>query len=223
MNVAGRPGDAWWPATLRAGALVLRPLTRRDETAWDEVRRQNWAWLRQWDATRPPEAPPNRSTFATMLRSQRDFARAGRSLPWALAWDDGWPARPNRRTRLIGQVSVSGIAFGSSRSAYIGYWIDQQWAGRGLMPLGVALASDYCFRVLRLHRLEIDILPENTRSHRVVEKLGFTADGQHRSLLHINGVWREHDAFIMTADETPPSLLAHVLDGRPVPSNGVTL
>lgn len=213
-----------WPVFLRAGALVLRPLQKADEAAWDDIRNRNRAWLGTWDATPPPEAAPHRYTFADMVHNQQEAARNWRALPWALTWDDGWPnsptwpgGRPMRRSSLIGQVNVNGIAWGSARSATIGYWIDQRWAGRGLVPLGVALAADYCFQTLRLHRLEIDILPENGPSHRVVAKLGFSPDGGRRSVLHINGAWRDHDAFVMTAEDAPASLVDRILAGRPAP------
>jgi len=213
------PAPASWPVTLRCGALVLRPLERRDAADWDEVRGRNQAWLSPWDATSPPEAEQRIHTFADMVRSQTRMARDARSLPWVLAWDDGFPARPARHPRLIGQVTVSGITWGSARSAFIGYWIDQRWAGHGLTPLGVALAADFCFRTVRLHRLEIDILPENAPSHRVAAKLGFSPDGSRRSLLHISGAWRDHDAFVMTADQAPPSLVDRLLAGRPAPTS----
>jgi len=190
----------------------------RDQAAWDEVRSANRSWLSEWDATTPPQSSSDRITFGSMLRGQREAARLCQSLPWVLAWDDGWPERPARRPRLIGQVTVSGMTWGSAWYGYIGYWIDHRYAGQGLVPLGVALAADYCFKTLRMHRLEIDILPENARSHRVVEKLGFRPDGGRRSILHINGAWRDHDAFVMTSDEAPESLVTHVLGGRPVPS-----
>jgi len=197
-----------WPVVLRHEALVLRPFQRSDETVYTEIRARNHAWFKPWDATPPPEAGRPVYSFADMVRNQQQLAKEGRALPWALTWDDGWPARPSKRTRVIGQVGVNGIYWGSSRSATIGYWIDQAWAGRGLVPLGVAIAVDYCFRQLAMHRLEIDVLPENAPSHRVVEKLGFKPDGTRRSILHINGVWRDHDAFVMTADEAPVSLVA---------------
>ena len=210
------PKSTRWPVTLRAGALVLRPLTRGDESDWMQVRGGNQAWLSQWDATNPPQSWPTSVTFASMLQAQRAAARRGQSLPWVLAWDDAWPHRSRRRPKLIGQVTVSGITWGSAWYGYIGYWIDQAFAGRGLVPLGVALACDYCFQTLHLHRLEIDVLPENGPSHRVVEKLGFKPDGQRRSLLHISGRWRDHDAYAMTAEEAPPSLAAQVLAEHPL-------
>ena len=199
-----------WPVVLRNGALVLRPYMRSDEAAYNEIRSRNSAWLSPWDATVPPEIGHPLYTFAEMVRNQQKVAKAGRGLPWTLTWDESWPSRPSLRTRPIGQVGVNGITWSSSRSATIGYWIDQRWAGRGLVPLGVAMAVDFCFGTLRLHRLEIDILPENEPSHRVAEKLGFKPDGSRRSMLHINGAWRDHDAFVITADEAPPSLVAEL-------------
>jgi len=199
-----------WPVVLRNGAVVLRPYSRADEAAYNEIRTHNQAWLQPWDATTPPEAGRSQYTFADMVRNHQQLAKACRALPWALTWDDRWPGHPSLRTRLIGQVGVNGITWGSSRSASIGYWIDQRWAGRGLVTMGVAMAVDYCFGHLRLHRLEIDVLPENGPSHRVVEKLGFQPDGGRRAMLHINGTWRDHDAFVMTADEAPPSLAAQL-------------
>ena len=217
MNQVVIPKTTRWPVTLRAGALVLRPLTRGDQADWNEVRTANQAWLGKWDATSPPQSWSSNVTFTSMLEAQRAAARRGQSLPWVLAWDDGWPARSVCRPKLIGQVTVSGITWGSAWYGYIGYWIDHRFAGRGLVPLGVALACDYCFQTLRLHRLEIDVLPENHPSHRVAEKLGFSPDGGRHSLLHINGAWRDHDAFVMTADEAPTSLVSRMLDGKPVP------
>ena len=41
----------------------------------------------------------------------------------------------------------------------------------------MALATDYCFQVMGLHRIEIAIRPENTKSLRVVAKLGSGPEG----------------------------------------------
>ena len=68
----------------------------------------------------------------------------------------------------MGQLTVSGIVGGSAAWGQVGYWVDQRVAGRGIVPTAVALAVDYCFDVLRLHRIEIAIRPENTTSLRVV-------------------------------------------------------
>jgi len=213
------PDVRGWPVSLRAGALVLRPLYRSDEAAWQAVRARNQAWLSPWDPTAPPEDQPWHQTVAQMRRQQWRQARAGVALPWVLAWDAGWPTArtAERRTRLIGSVSVFAIAYGAARSASFGYWIDSEFAGRGLAPLGVALAMDYCLAVLRLHRLQVDVRPANAASLRVVAKLGLRAEGPKPRYLHIAGDWADHLAFALDASEVDRPLTTRVLAGRPVP------
>ena len=107
-------------------------------------------------------------------------------------------------------MTVSNIVRGSAQFASVGYWIDQQYAGRGVMPLAVAMAIDHCFGVGGLHRIEIAIRPENTNSLRVVEKLGLHEVGYAPRYLHIDGDWRDHRLFAVTAEECPGGLLARL-------------
>ncbi|GMA86300.1 hypothetical protein GCM10025868_15500 [Angustibacter aerolatus] len=99
---------------------------------------------------------------------------------------------------------MAGIGWGSLRSGHIGYWIGHEFAGRGITPLAVALATDHCLRVVGLHRVEINIRPENAPSLRVVEKLGFRDEGLRERYLHIDGAWRDHRTFALTAEEPRP-------------------
>ena len=115
----------------------------------------------------------------------------------------------------MGQLTVSGIVGGSAAWGQIGYWVDQRVAGRGIVPTAVALATDYCFDVLRLHRIEVAIRPENTRSLRVVAKLGFRPEGLRPRYLHIDGDWRDHLVFALNAEEVPGGLLQRWLHLRP--------
>jgi ribosomal-protein-alanine N-acetyltransferase len=109
---------------------------------------------------------------------------------------------------LAGQVTVANINYGSTRSAYIGYWIGEEFAGRGYTPLAVAMAIDHCFKSLKLHRIEIAIRPENIKSLRVVEKLGLRSEGARPKFLHINGEWRDHLIFAINEDEITGSLVS---------------
>ena len=110
---------------------------------------------------------------------------------------------PGRAPELAGQLTVSGIVGGSASWGQIGYWVDQRLAGRGIIPTAVALAVDYCFSVMRLHRIEIAIRPENAASLRVLAKLGFREEGLFRRYLDVDGAWRDHLCFAMTAEEPP--------------------
>lgn len=186
--------------TLADGELVLRPLASSDAAEWADVRRRNIDWLTPWDATNPPESIDVAPSFRGMVRRLRADAKAGRSIALAIVVHG----------RFVGQVTLGGITWGSLRSAYIGYWIDQAYAGRGYMPRAVALMCDYAFFTLRLHRIEINIRPENAASLRVVEKLGFRYEGLRRRYLHINHEWRDHLTYALCVEEVPGGLLARV-------------
>ncbi len=196
-----------WPVTLSEGEVTLRPLRHGDAARWREVRRRNAQWLQEWEATLPHEAAAEGDsipTFGMMVRRLRREARQGRTLPWVLGYQG----------RLAGQVTVGGISWGSLRAGYIGYWIDREVAGRGIMPTAVAMACDHCFDVLRLHRIEVNIRPENAASLRVVEKLGLRREGERAQYLHINGAWRDHVTFAVNAGEFPGGVHAHYLNSR---------
>jgi ribosomal-protein-alanine N-acetyltransferase len=131
------------------------------------------------------------------IRGLLQHSRAGSGLPFVIECKD----------EVAGQLNVSSIMYGSLASATIGYWVSERFAGRGLTPTAVALATDYCFFQLGLHRMEICIRPENAPSLRVVEKLGFRYEGLRRRFIHIDGDWRDHFCFGLTVEEVPQGVL----------------
>lgn len=208
MSGPSYPAVHRWPVTLSYAGLTLAPFRRRDLRAWEQVRRRNSAWLRHWDATTPPEGRHGQSR--SMIAQFQDESRRGEMLPWLV-----WVEPPGRKRQLVGQLTVSGIRYGAARWASVGYWVDERWAGHGIIPAAVALACDYCFRTLGLHRVEIDIRPENAPSLRVVEKLGFRHEGMRPRYLHIDGDWRDHECFALHADEVPEGMWARLGPGVP--------
>lgn len=71
----------------------------------------------------------------------------------------------------MGQVTLGSLGLGDLRSGYIGYWIAREAAGRGVMPRAVAMVTDHGLGTLGLHRIEINIRPENSASLRVAHKV----------------------------------------------------
>jgi len=189
-----------WKVRLSSGPVSIRPVERGDERAWFQVRARNAAWLAPWEASSPvpSDTPP---TFATMVRRLHVEAREGRTLPFVVEYEG----------RLAGQLTCGGIAWGSLRSAYLGYWVDESVAGRGVMPTAAAMAFDHLVGTVGLHRVEVNIRPENAASRRVVEKLGFREEGLRPRYLHIDGDWRDHVSYALTAEEVPGGLLARWL------------
>jgi ribosomal-protein-alanine N-acetyltransferase len=182
----------------------------RDARALERELVQNRSWLRQWEAT-SPHAPMAFDARAS-IRSLQANARAGQGLPFIIEYDG----------ELAGQLNVSGISYGSLSSATIGYWVAERFAGRNATPISVALATDYCFYQLGLHRMEICIRPENGPSLRVVEKLGFRYEGLRRRYIHINGEWRDHFCFALVTEELDVGVLRRWLD-RDVPTDAATV
>ncbi|MFN8195770.1 MAG: GNAT family protein [Nocardioidaceae bacterium] len=189
--------DSAWPATLRHGGVTLRPLAMSDAKAWRRSRERNADWLRPWDATVPPGGEARPQTFRQLVQKLRRSARLGATYPFAIEVDGVF----------AGQVTVSNIVRGSAQFASVGYWIDRAFAGRGIMPLAVAMVVDHCFGPGGLHRLEISIRPENTNSLRVVEKLGIREVGYSPRYLHIDGAWRDHRNYAITVEECPGGLV----------------
>lgn len=181
---------------LTDGELVLRPLRTRDARELERVLLENRPWLQPWEATLPGGS--GNWNVRGAVRSLLDQSAQRVAVPWVLEVDG----------RLVGQLTMSNIQWGAVLQGTIGYWVAQSVAGRGLTPSAVALATDYGFKQLRLHRVEICIRPENGPSLRVVEKLGFRYEGRRDRYIHIDGDWRDHYCFGLVRDEVPQGVLA---------------
>jgi ribosomal-protein-alanine N-acetyltransferase len=199
-----------WPVELKHGQVGLRPLRASDGSEWAAARQRNVSWLRPWDATQPPGADDGARTFRAMARDWNRQARYGRMLPFVITYGGAAGAGSRSKWPLVGQLTVSGITYGSARWANLGYWVDEQYAGRGIVPTAVAMAADHCWFTLGLHRIEVAIRPENKASLRVVEKLGFRYEGERPRFLHIDGDWRDHRIFALNVEEVGPGLVARL-------------
>lgn len=189
-----------WPVTLNHAGVGLRPLGRRDAHRWASLRAENLEWLGPWEATAPPGGERRPATFAALISGLRKTAREGRGMPFAITWQG----------TMVGQLNVNSITGGSAHWASVGYWIAQEFAGRGITTTAVAMICDHLFSTVGLHRIEISIRPENTASLRVVEKLGFERVGFARRYLHIDGDWRDHDIFQLLAEDVARSVVSRL-------------
>ena len=186
-----------WPVRLVDGEVTLRPLATSDADDWRQARQRNAAWLVPWDATVPPGGEARPASFKSLVRRLSRQARGGTTYPFAIDVD----------RRFAGQVTVNNVVRGSALFASVGYWLDREYAGRGVMPRAVALVIDHCFSVAGLHRLEIAIRPENSNSLRVVEKLGLREVGYAPKFLHIDVEWRDHRLYAVTVEEVPEGMV----------------
>ena len=176
--------------------LKLRVAKMRDSKQLEKLILGNRDWLRPWEATNPhgPNSFDVRSQLRGLLRQLDD--------------QSGMPFVIEVQGQLQGQLNVANVMYGSVSSAVLGYWVSPEVAGRGVMPTAVALVTDYLMDQVGLHRVEINIRPENVASLRVIQKLGFRYEGLKQRYIHINGAWRDHVCYAVTVEEVPQGVLA---------------
>jgi len=183
-----------WPIALTGDEISLQPLRFRDYGRWNAVRAENRAWLSPWEATVPLIYPEDEGdnrglalpSYFEMVRNLNNEARNGRSFSFAI-----W-----KGSNLIGQISLGGVIYGALRGGHIGYWIDRNYANKGYTSAAVVLLTNFAFNTLKLHRIEINLRPENAASRRVAEKAGYIFESNRPNYLHIDGNWRDHICFV---------------------------
>lgn len=183
---------------LTHGDITLRELSKRDNTVLRRLLIEDRDWLVPWEATTPGIRYP--LDVKGMVRSLIQQARAGSGLALVIEYQG----------QVVGQLNVANILYGSVCSGTVGYWIAKQAAGKSIVPISVAMTIDHLFDQGGLHRVEIDIRPENEASLRVVQKLGLRQEGKKERFIHINGAWRDHLVFAVTREEMTGSMLSRV-------------
>ncbi|HEX8011247.1 MAG TPA: GNAT family protein [Casimicrobiaceae bacterium] len=143
------------------------------------------------------QAPATPERFATYLRR---FAGA-QSRRAATATHVGLLACRTDDGALLGVFNLNEILRGAFHSAYLGYYALAPYAGRGYMAEGLGLVLGFAFRVLRLHRVEVNIQPANERSIALVRRAGLTREGFSRRYVKIAGRWRDHERWALLAED----------------------
>ena len=164
--------------------IKLRLLARDDAAPLALAYAKNRGHLSPWDPVR------SEGFFTTawqegITAQQLAGHAAGASVPLVLA----------TRTHIVGRITLSGITRGAFESASLGYWLDEDLTGRGLMSSGIGHVVDIARHNLGLHRLQAETLLHNQASQRVLQKLGFEEIGMAPNYLRIAGEWQDHRLF----------------------------
>lgn len=102
---------------------------------------------------------------------------------------------------VIGMITLNEIVRGCFLSCFIGYKMDEAYTNRGFMTEAVKAVVDYGFNIMKLHRIEANIMPWNKASLQVVTKLGFENEGLSKRYLKINGKWEDHIHMVKLNDD----------------------
>jgi ribosomal-protein-alanine N-acetyltransferase len=174
--------------------VVLRALVTNDFAAWSEVRRRNEGWLTKWEPMRlvgHPDPTVDRDAFALRCQARERERQLGQGYGFGIFVEG----------RFSGEININAVHRGPFQNADVGYWIDEAMAGHGYVPEACVVVFKHAFEDLRLHRLQINIVPRNANSRRVMEKLAIRDEGVSLRFLEINGVWEDHVRYAITVEE----------------------
>lgn len=172
--------------------LRLRTPVMSDFPAWAKVRADSREFLRPWEPVWP-ENDLTKASFRRRLRRYQKERIEGRALSLLLFLED--------TDEIVGGMSLANIRRGVSQSVTLGYWMGVNFAGKGYMSRAVTAVLPFCFNNLDLHRVEAACLPNNQRSMKLLQKVGFRQEGYARNYLLINGRWQDHVVFACLAED----------------------
>ena len=184
---------------LRSARLLLRAPSPALTAAVHDYQWRNRAHFAPWDPSYP-EAFFTPESVAERLRQGEQAFAAGQAYRY-------WFCPLEQPDRVIGQAHLSQVARGPFQNAMLGYSLDEQAVGRGLMQEGLrAVIAEMFAPAVRLHRIQAAVRPENARSRAVLQALGFTQEGLSRRYLFINGAWRDHEVHALLNPAWPQDL-----------------
>lgn len=167
-----------------AKRIEIHAPSRRFEAEFIAAARRSRPFHRPWGY--PPTTP---DAFALYLKRHRSPTHEGHFLV-------------ERSTRkLVGVVNLMEIVWGSFEGAYLGYYLFLPHQERGYMTEGLRLVLRKAFQDMGLHRVEANIQPQNKRSLRLVQRLGFRKEGFSPRYLKLGGRWRDHERWALLAEE----------------------
>ena len=172
--------------------VALRVPQSSDYAEWAALRQASRGFLVPWEPTWPDD-DISRGAFRRRLKRYADDQRSDLAYAFMIFRNDD--------NALVGGLTLANIRRGVAQAGSIGYWVGAPFARQGYMTAAVRALVPFCFRTLRLHRLEAACIPANTASIALLEKTGFTREGYARSYLCINGVWQDHLLFARLADD----------------------
>ncbi|MFI7235245.1 GNAT family N-acetyltransferase [Streptomyces cyaneofuscatus] len=181
---------------------ALRRFTEADAAEFTARARESRAHHRPW--LFPPERTDTYAAYAGTLA--RDPAREGflvceRGEDGDRGADgpDGPSGQGEGGGAIAGFININNIVLGGFCCGALGYGAFAHAAGRGLMGEALGLVMDLAFGPLGLHRLEANIQPGNAASIALVRRAGFRLEGFSPDFLRIDGAWRDHERWAITA------------------------
>ena len=173
--------------------IGIRPLRAADAERLLELRRRSRSYLAPWEPARPESffTLPGQRQVVDELLSRR---ASGQTEPLVVLVDGA----------VAGGMTLSTIVHGFFSSCILGYWMAEEFSGRGVAGVAVGMTLEVAFFSLGLHRVEAATLLDNLASQAVLRRNGFEAIGVAPAYLRIAGRWQDHLLFQCLAPAAAP-------------------
>lgn len=181
-----------------ADRVALRAPRLSDAPQLLDMQKESAAFFAPWFPARAPD-DLEPSVIRQKILEQRRGITADRDYKMVFTLGESGP--------VIGRVSLSQVFRGIFQNAYLGYYIDVRYKRQGLTQEAVRLALDVAFGPLGLHRVQAAIMPYNDASLALARRVGLRREGVAEKYLKIDGEWRDHVFFAITAEEWQLSTL----------------
>lgn len=185
------------PPLLRTSRFDLRLAEPTDAPALLAYFSRNHERFAPLDPRRPPDFYTESHWQAHVAAARKEFTE-GHSVRLIMAPHDA----PGT---VGGSINFTNIIRGYFQACYLGYSIDVPYEGQGLMLEALQNSILYVFSTLNLHRIMANHLPDNERSARLLQRLGFKVEGRAEEYLLLDGAWRPHVLTALTNSRWKPS------------------
>jgi ribosomal-protein-alanine N-acetyltransferase len=174
---------------LETNRLILHPLNIRHSEMYFDFLIRNAGFFKKW-SPKYDERYFELDYHKKRLENIEAEYKAGRQIKFGAFLKEDI-------AKIIGTVAFGNIIKGPFQSCFLGYRLDEKENGKGYMSEAIKKGLEYMFTEIKLHRIEANIVPYNSASISVVEKLGFRLEGFSRNYLQINGKWEDHLHYVI--------------------------
>lgn len=179
---------------IQSERTALRFPTESDCDAFVALRQSSRAHLQPWDPI-----PPSGLDLYSSEAFDRELETHNTDR------EQRWLVIERATGSIVGRIALTNIERGVFQNGRLGYWCGAAFQGQGLMTEALTLAVEHSFRPteqggLGLHRVCANIMPTNTRSRALLQRVGFVQEGYSENYLQIQGKWEDHERWAMTVE-----------------------
>lgn len=149
---------------IRDGDLELRQFTSKETDSLFLLTDVNRNYLREWlpwvDKTKTVEDTKE------FIKNSLEGAQNNKSADFGIYFHD----------KLVGAIGFHFLDFNNKKTT-IGYWLDKDYQGKGIMTTATKILIRFAFEKLKLNRVQINCGQGNTKSCAIPMRLGFKKEG----------------------------------------------